>query len=502
MAGDIHVYIRGGEYSLPSTVQFLTQDSGFNGYKIHYCAYRGEKPVLTGGKTVGNWTLFDSTKNIYQASVGTSLFRQLYINQTTQAIRARTPNRVASDFSNYWTSTIPQLNKIRTSKTNWTASGAKVPSAKLKEVELVMAHHWYHQRIGIGTFTDLGTEIEITPADTTGKFSKDLSFYQNGPVSILNPTFFENALAFIDADYEWYHDPATGFLYLALPAGTAPGSYRIDIPSTQTLVSVTGIGASPVHDIEFHGLTFQYSNWTAPSLKGTNMTQGAQSISPLETPPGMIAATHALRVAFRHGIIRNAGGQGMRLYNVDTSEIELNESYNIAANGIVFDVGAGKSPTPEKQSENTAIWNNHARKCGNHYLNGDFILAGNVEGLLVDHNLIHDMPYSGMQIGTQPGGAFLNVGCTKNQVRYNHIHHCTQVHPDGGGIYTLGGVQTSSVIAENYTHDIKQPAWHPFGYEIDHIYLDNYTSGIEVRNNVVAGGRAFERNGSSGNFPQ
>jgi hypothetical protein len=503
MAEDIHVYIRGGEYPVTGTVQFSAQDSGKNGYKVHYCAYPGENPVLTGGKTVANWTLHDSTKNIYRASVGANLFRQLYINQTSQAIRARTPNRntAATDRSGYWPSIVPELGKVRTARANWDASAALVPAAKLAEVEMVMEHHWYHQRIRIGSHTDLGSMIEITPVNPTGKFTKELYFYQPTTSDMKNPTYFENALAFVDADYEWYHDPGTGYLYLALPAGTAPDSHRIDIPSTQTLLSITGTGTSPVHDIEFHGLTFQCSNWTAPSTQGANMTQAAQSVGGHAQPTAMIKATHALRIGFRHGIIRNAGGQGIELYNVDASGIELNEFYNIAANGILIDHGTGNNPPPEKQSENTAIWNNHARKCGNDYANGDFIMANNVEGLIVDHNLIHDMPYSGMQIGQQPGsGALVDVGCTRNQVRYNYIHHCTQVHPDGGGIYTLGGIQTHSVIAENYTHDIRRSPYHLNDYQVDHIYLDNNTSGIEVRNNVVAGGAAVQRNGSSGNY--
>jgi hypothetical protein len=50
-------------------------------------------------------------------------------------------------------------------------------------------------------------------------------------------------------------------------------------------------------------------------------------------------------------------------------------------------------------------------------------------------------------------------------------------------------------------HDIKASKW-AGRYPIDLIYLDNRTSNILVRDNVVNGGRAAERNGSKGNSLQ
>jgi hypothetical protein len=91
-----------------------------------------------------------------------------------------------------------------------------------------------------------------------------------------------------------------------------------------------------------------------------------------------------------------------------------------------------------------------------------------------------------------------DIGCGDNRIRYNHVHHCLQLHDDGGGIYTLGGIQKGSLIAENYVHDIRRTKW-AGDYPIDLIYLDNYTSKILVKDNVVNGGRAAERNRSAGN---
>ena len=70
MAGDINVYIRGGTYTLSSTLTFTTQDSGTNGYYIKYMNYPGETPVISGGQKISGWAL--DSNGIYKAYVGTT----------------------------------------------------------------------------------------------------------------------------------------------------------------------------------------------------------------------------------------------------------------------------------------------------------------------------------------------------------------------------------------------------------------------------------------------
>jgi len=374
-------------------------------------------------------------------------------------------------------------------KDYWAAT-ADVPKNKLDEVEMVMVCHWYHQRVRIGPVDAPGPEeVVVSPLNPEGKFNKELYFYRNNR-GMKNPFYFENALAFLDAAYEWYHEPDGSYLYLALPPGMTPEGLSIEVPVIETLVSLEGTPDNPVRDVEFHGITFSSSNWAAPSTHGVNMTQAAQVVGG-EQPPGMVNARHTRQLAFRSNVFRNAGGQGISLFDADTTDIEGNMFIHIAANGVMIDRGGGRNPSDDRQSVDVAIWNNHAKRCGNHYANGMFLFTENVKGLTVEHNHIHDMPYSGMQIGQQPG-SIQDVGAGNNAIRFNHIHHCNQIHGDGGGIYTLGGIQEGTVIASNYLHDINQPKWDH--YAVSQIYLDNYSSRIAVRDNVVNGGKAEQRN--------
>jgi hypothetical protein len=487
MNEDIVVYLHRGEHVLTEPVTFEPRDSGHGGHKVVYCASPGEAPILTGGTRVTGWQLYDQAKNIYRAQVSPKPFRQLYIDGTP-AIRARTPNR-ESETNNgpYWRCRSMEKPKTRISKEHWQVCAAS-PEAKRCQIEMVMVCQWYHQRIRIGSVATLGVEMEITPVRPEGKFNKDLGFYQK------NTFYFENALVFVDAPYEWYHDADDGFLYFALPETLHPENARVEIPTIETLIDIQGTAEAPVHDIEFRGLTFQYSNWDQPTREGVNMTQAAQVMGG-DQPGAMVAARHVRKLAFRGNTFRDSGAHGIRLFDADSCDIDGNQFYRIAANGIDINAGGGSNPSPGKQSTDIAVWNNRAKQCGYHYSNGIFLMANNVSGIIVKHNLIHDMPYSGMQIGQQPGG-LKDVGCGDNHILSNHIHHCNQIHGDGGGIYTLGGIQNGSLIAGNFIHDIHQPLGH---YKIDYIYLDNFTSAITVRDNVVTGGKAAERNGSRGN---
>lgn len=500
-SGDVVVNLHGGEYPIREAVTFDARDSGCNGHKVIYQAVKDEKPILTGGMAVTGWKLHDKDRNIFRAAVPNGGFRQVTIDDA-RAVRAREPNRDSNDtFGPYlkFAGANVANKECRLTKPQWDICRVV---KNVAEVEMVLISHWYQQRLRIGNPKPTDGGAVFTPVNPSNKLTKPDGFYRGSCF------FFENALAFVDRPGEWYHDPREGFLYLCVAEGVDPNTLRVTIPRVATLVALRGTVEDPVKDIEFQRITFECSNWPSPSDHGLNVTQFVQPVGVsaawegLDWPPGMIRAKHARRIAFRHNTIRNAGAHGIQFFaDVDDADIEGNEIHDIAGNGIEIDSHASRNPPPELQSSGVAIWNNHIRKCGQDYTNGGGLLAHNVRGLIVEHNHIHDMPYSGMQIGNQPGKGFQDLGCVGNRIRFNHIHHCVQLHDDGGGIYTLGGIQEGSVISENYVHDIKASKW-AGRYPIDLIYLDNRTSKILVKDNVVNGGRAAERNGSKGNSLQ
>lgn len=488
MTEDIVVYLRGGLYEVSETIKFEHQDSGFNGHKVIYRAFENEIPIFSGGIALTNWILFDRNKNIYQSKVPKGIYRQLYINGN-RAIRARMPNRTSeSTFGPYLNTHVTKDQELLIAAEDWKLLEN---NKNLSSVELVVMSHWYHKRIRIDKFriTDVG--VVVSPLNSKKKITKHIDFYKGSLF------FFENSFSFIDSPREWYHDLEQELIYLAVEPDVKLNQAHVTIPKIATLLAISGTPDTRVENLEFHGFTFENTNWKEPSEAGINMTQFAQPIGILpEGPAAAISVSHTNHIAFRNNVIRQTGGNALYLHNADYSDIEGNKIYQIAANGIVIDQEK-INPKPEEQSSGVAIWNNYIKQVGQDYTNGGAILANNVRGLIVEHNLIYDMPYSGVQICNQPG-KIRDVGCGDNRICYNHIHHTMQLHDDGGGIYTLGGIQKGTVIAENFLHDISRGEW-AGTYPVSMIYLDNFSSQIIVRDNVIRGGKAEQRNGSKDN---
>ena len=501
MTADIHVNLRGGTYRLEETVKFDQRDSGSNGHKVIYKAFGKETPIMSGGRRVTGWTLHDAKKNIYKAKVGALEFRQVYVNGRW-AIRAREPNRTnEADMGPYFrlvsaddylkaqhikSGKNTRRTKIR--KRDWdTVAGV----SNIHQLEMVLQAHWYHYNLIYDSHTVEGDYVWYTPVYTPALpkhgLNKPRTFYEgrNG-----SSYFFANSYDLLDAEGEWYLDTGKDTLYYKPHRGENIHTARVDVPVLVTFLDIKGSKSEPVHDLEFHGVTFECSNWLSPSRNGLTATQFVQPTHG-EYPPGMIKAARARRIAFRNGVVRNVGAHGIQFcQDVDDSDIEGNHIYNIAANAIEmgkYDYKyVGKSPRKRKiisRCENVAIWNNRITHAGRAYTNGGALMAHFVKGLIVEHNEISNMPYSGIQIGQQPGG-YVDHGCHDNKIRYNHIHHCVQTRDDGGAVYTLGGQQHGTVISDNYIHDVVRSEWAQQWY-VAGVYLDNYTQYVTIKNNVI-----------------
>lgn len=505
--GDITVFLRGGTYRLTNTVVFGAADGGTNGHKVIYQAYTNENPVLSGAQPVTGWTLYDAGKNIWSAPVGTMRFRQLYVN-AAPAIRARDPNTTNTvDRSPYYRALGVDLvgEALQVSTANWNVRAAGV--ADKTAMELIVMPVWYHDVLRYASHTVSGGSVWYTPQEPERSFAFKKPDYYYEQSSF----WFENAYEFVDAPGEWFLDAGTGTLYYKPADGVSPADQVIEAPCLTTLLDVHGDAGCVVAALEFRDLVLEGSNWTAPSEYGVVMTQAAAPVHAPYTsmdPPGLVLLYHSSGVALRNCVIRNTGATGVMIWkNGDLTDLEGNQFSDIAANGITVD-DTTKNPPPSSQSQSVAVWNNRFQRCGRVYTSGMPLYANQVRGLIFDHNEVSDMPYMGIQVGNQPGGA-LDVGCGQNKIRYNHIHHCMQLLKDGGGVYALGGKQAGTVIEENYIHDILSAPWGS-GTRTDlslAIYLDNSTQYVSIRRNVlerygyIGGERNYAINNAHIDFP-
>lgn len=78
--------------------------------------------------------------------------------------------------------------------------------------------------------------------------------------------YLTNARELLDVPGEWYHDIRAGKLYYYPRQGEL--IEEAVVPAVETLLRVEGTLDRPVRNIRIEGLTFSYSTWMRPSLKG------------------------------------------------------------------------------------------------------------------------------------------------------------------------------------------------------------------------------------------
>lgn len=94
MNNDITVYLLDGTYSLSSSFELNMFDSGSNGYNVIYKAAPGANPILSGGRAITGWELYDSVNEIYRAPAPANFStRQLYVDgvRATRAMGETSP---------------------------------------------------------------------------------------------------------------------------------------------------------------------------------------------------------------------------------------------------------------------------------------------------------------------------------------------------------------------------------------------------------------------------
>src|SRR5262249_1339401 len=147
-----------------------------------------------------------------------------------------------------------------------------------------------------------------------------------------------------------------------------------------------------------------------------------------------------------------------------------NRMADLGAGGIKIGVGGSGH----------VIANNHIHDGGLVYPGCVGIWVSIADGTTVAHNLVHDLPYTGISVGwswnTDPTSA------RNNRIEYNHVHHVMKRMGDGAGIYTLG-LQPGTVLRGNLIHDVERSP-NAQGSANHGLYLDEGSKGFHVEGNI------------------
>ena len=472
MTSDITVVLRGGLYQLADTLRFDHRDSGMNGFQVVYRSFSGERAALSGGRRVTGWTT--TPNGLFRANVGPNRFRQLYVNGT-RATRARTPNAPHFFRLLRWDEDTQRIVIAPNSIPSW---------SNLPSVEMVIMKQWTQNNLRVESFLEQGEGLFIQPRepDRTKAFLGHLFLRLEA-----QSYFFENAIEFLDSPGEWYLDPFTEDVFY-LPQGTEDLSQATIIaPHLEQLLDVRGTAGKPVHHLSFIGLTFEYAGWMEPTEEGFVVSQADAIYHGTMPSAGRVGAAvnvaHAHHVRIERNTFRRLGGTGLTLHTgVTDVQVIGNRFKDLSGSGIVIDSLLEPHPLdPRLVCQDILIANNLITDIGIDYRSSVGIFAGFVSNTSIEHNDIHDAPYTGISVGWGWTDKVTLLG--PNRVIGNRIFRVMTTMADGAGIYTLSK-QSGTIVQDNYIFELLRSPW-AGNAPISAIYLDEGSTGITVANNVL-----------------
>lgn len=461
MESDVHVVLRGGLYSIESPITLDARDSGSNGFRVVYRAYEHETPVLSGGRPVEGWVLWDPARNVYRAYAGRDLkTRQFYVN-SVRATRARGPL-----YPSGWARTSAGFTAPDDTMAGW---------RNIADVEIVCLNLWKAFRCGVAAV--YGREV-VMEQPCWGNAQL------HSAVPMNSVTWVENAYELLDEDGEWYHDRATGYLYYRPRNGEDLSTALSICPTTETLLEARGTLADPVHDLQFQGLTFAYSTWIAPSTEEgyASLQAGICLVGwnfdwSTRRTPGAINFSAARNIRFERNTFTHMGSAGLNFqYGSKDIEVIGNTFEDLSSSAVLISDDSDNPIDPREQATGYALRNNLVRRVAQEYFDAAGIWAGYVADLTIECNDIQDLPYSGISVGWGWGTSSY---ARNNHIKRNRIVNTMLTLKDGGAVYTLSA-QPGSTVSGNYIDSTERGLYH-----------DQGSAYFTDRDNVVRGARLY-----------
>ena len=458
--GGATVNVRGGTYTPGDTFLLTAEDSGTVSGPMIWRAYRKEKVLLSGGRSIAGFR--PVTDPTVRARLGetarthvlvTDLKAQgmsgygeigqrggppmeLFVNGKRMTV-ARYPNVGWLHIADVPQSGDTMYNKglDREKRYDGVPAGrhygrityaGNEPSHWGTSDDIYVHGYWTfdwsdsYQRIE--SIDTAGREITLRPPHHWYGYTKNQRFY------------FLNVLEELDSPGEWYLDRSRGLLYLWPPAEIN----EADVSMLESpLVELDSCSWTRIE-----GMTFSYGRREGIRIRGghDNAVSGCVFAN-----LGGDAAT--IEGGFHHGIVYSS-------------------IHDVGLGGILMKGGDRKTLTPGGHyAEDNSIYD-YSRWLRT----GQYAVVMEGVGHRAAHNLIHDSPFEGVAIRGND-----------NIIEYNEFHHLMKETGDAGAIHTgRDWTWQGNVIRYNYFHDLKGPGLHG----VMAVYLDDWASGFTVKGNL------------------
>jgi hypothetical protein len=544
----VAVILKDGVYRLYEPVYVRPEDSGSEFSPTIIRAAKGEKPVLSGGKVVGNWKkVTEKVEGLPETARGkiwaTDIpevwgnrinFRQLWVN-----------GRKADRASSFRDGELPRILKSDSINEELWIPLPEIPLQDAVQLEFLIIQWWTLANLRVKSFDVIGEKARLTfhqpesrvefehpwpmPIDDSADIYMADDKY---PFCGNSPFFFANTIELLNRPGEWCRDIRTGKIYYWPVAGEDMNRAEVIIPVLETLIRIEGSLDNPVRNIMFEGLSFEHTTWMRPSeaghipvqdgmyffdayklkIPGTRGNKTLENQGWLGRQSAGISVKGAGNIMFERCTFMHMSATGLDFISgTSHNNVEGCIFRDIGGSGIRIGFYGDLStedhipydPTDSRiVCHNERIANNLITDCSSEYWGCDGINVGFAHDINIEHNEVSHLNNSGISVGW---GWTSVVNCMKNnRIHANNIHHFAKQLYDVAGIYILSA-QPNTEISNNSIHHLEKAPYAHLQEHYQYIYLDQNSSYIRVMNNwteeakfnanAVGPGNEWENNG-------
>ncbi len=479
--GLIKILINEGDYEVQHTIKFNKEDIGAQNTPIAFIGV-GQVKLIGGIKLKNFCETTDKVVKLDLKAAGHSglRFKELFYKGRRQQ-KARYPSYDENNpYGGGWLyaeGNIPdnQYNSGHVTKDSFICKDPNIKKwTEIQKVEVFIfpRYNWTNNIINIKSYDEHTGEVKLENPAKYEIYPGDRFYFQNVKEELSSPG-------------EWYLD--NDILYFYPPENIRASEVEVVVPVVENIIEINGGEKDNenlyAEKIDWRDSGIDLADEFTPFLKADlNKECGYISFEgvSIETCKGAgIVVRNAKNISFVAGTIRNTGGAGAIILNSMECTVEGCDIYDVGSHGVYVSGGI-RSPFMGKYvNSNNIITNNYIHHIGVSYKSVAGVMLNGV-GIKVTHNLIHDGPRWGI----------FSRG-NNNEIAFNHIRHVNVETSDTGAINTCDRDFTmhGTKIEYNLIHDVLgyhciDGVWHSPAFAFG-IYLDDFTSGIEVIGNLT-----------------